>query len=401
MHTRSVRSLRHAGSGVAALVLALLWAGVLAAPAHAHGRGSDATNYSARILEAPDLPGVSWAIYGGDELLEVTNTTAAEVVVLGYPQTDPEPYLRVGPDGVFQNRNSEATYVNEDRMGLVEVPAHVDRSAPPDWEQLTDANSAAWHDHRIHYMGAGLHPSITDPSVETLVYEQWEVPFLYDGQEHVVIGELRWVPGPSPVPWLALGLVLALPALVGLRTRPTAAGGAAEDSAAEGSAAEGSAAEDSSIGDPQGSGEQGERWPGLARPAAVVLGLIVVLNVSHLIDDLFAVPLPTGVRAGAAAQTVLFLAIGLFGAVRGWQSGDGAFTALGVGAGAVFVGQGLLYWSVLGVSQIASLFPDWFARLTVAASVAQIIPLGIVAVIGTRRLLPPLPEDVGAADAHV
>ncbi len=65
-----------------------------------------------------------------------------------------------------------------------------------------------------------------------------------------------------------------------------------------------------------------------------------------------------------------------------------------MGSVAVAVGQGLLYWSVLGVSQISSLFPDLFARVTVGVSIAQVVPLGIVAVIGTRTLLPPLPDEV-------
>jgi hypothetical protein len=370
-------------------ILVVLWVGVFAAPAHAHGRGSDATNYSARILEAPDIPGVTWAIYGGDELLEVTNTTDVEVVILGYPQNDPEPYLRVGPQGVFRNLSSPATYVNEDRYGDAQVPPHLDNSTPPDWEQVSDGTSAAWHDHRIHFMAPGLHPAITDPSVETVVYEEWRVPFLHDGQEHFVVGDLRWVPGPSPLPWLAIGLVLCLPALAGLRTAPIPVGGR---QGASGEDAEGEALHEGDAGY--------DRWPGLARPAAVVLAVIVALNVTHLVDDLIAVPLPTADIAIAAAQTVLFLAIGAFGAVRGWQAGDGAFTALGVGAGAVFVGQGLLYWAVLSVSQIASVFPDWFARLTVAVSIAQVIPIGIVAFLGTRRLLPPLPDDAGAAEAR-
>jgi hypothetical protein len=165
-----------------------------------------------------------------------------------------------------------------------------------------------------------------------------------------------------------VGLVLALPALLGLRTKPEVA-----------------------PGDPETAPPR--RWPGLARPAALVLGVVVLLNVTHLLDDLLAMPLPWGTRGLAAAQTALFLAIGGFGAVRAWQAGEGAFTALGVGSVAVLVGQGLLYWDVLSVSQIASLFPDLLARVTVGASIAQVLPLGLVAVLGTRRLLPPLPEE--------
>jgi hypothetical protein len=357
--TRTSAPAARRASALAALALCTLALVVLpAAPAQAHGRGSDATNYVSRILSEPDIPGLEWNVYGGDELLEVVNTTDAEVVILGYTQSDPEPYLRVGPDGVWENRNSPATYVNADRRGQVDVPPGVDGTGEPDWVKVSDGNSATWHDHGMHYMGTGLHASITDPSRETVVFERWQVPFLHAGEEHVVAGDLRWVPGPPVWPWLLAGLALSLPALVGLRSEPTSQ----------------------------------DRWPGLARPAAVVLGLIVALNVTHLVDDLLAVPLPASATAVAAAQTAMFLAIGAFGVWRGWQAGDGAFTALGVASGAVFVGQGLLYASVLGVSQISSVFPDALARLTVGLSIAQVVPLGIVVVIGTRRLLPPLPE---------
>lgn len=368
-HPRGGALRRPLAALVVAAVAALLVLGTPTA-AHAHGRGSDATNMRSVILEDPGLPGVTWAIHGGDELLEVVNTTDVEIVVLGYEQ-DPEPYLRVGPDGVWENRNSEATYLNQDRQGVVDVPP-IDPTAPPEWVKVSDASSAVWHDHRMHYMGDGVPLAVTDPSVETVVIERWTVPFEYGDQTLELAGDLTWVPGPPPVPWLLLGLLLSLPALAGLRTAPET--------------------------DPQGDDpDQPVRWAGLARPAALVLAVIVALNLTHLVDDLFAVPLPTGVRAVAAAQTALFLGIGAFGALRAWQAGEGAFTALGVGSGAVFVGQGLLYWSVLGVSQISSLFPDLLARITVGLSVAQVLPIGLVAVLGTRRLLPPLPDDVAEA----
>jgi hypothetical protein len=351
---------------VAALTALLL--GGVATPAHAHGRGSDATNMRSVIREAPEIAGVEWRIHGGDELLELRNTSGREIVVLGYEQPEGRPYLRVGPDGVFENRNSEATYINRDRQGVVDLPAGIDASAPPDWARISDGPSAIWHDHRMHYMGVGIPLAVTDPSVETTIIERWEVPFVIDGETYVVAGDLTWIPGTSPVPWLLIGLLLALPALLGLRTEPET---------------------DPTAPDP----EQPVRWPGLARPAAAVLAVAVLLNVTHLVDDLLAVPLPGGVRALAAAQTVLFLAIGAFGALRAWQAGDGAFTALGVGAGAIFVGQGLLYWDVLHVSQITSLFPDLLARITVGFSIALAIPVGAAAVIGTRRLLPPLPDE--------
>jgi hypothetical protein len=338
-----------------ALVAGLLLA-VLATPAFAHGRGSDATNFSSRIRSAPDVPGVSWQIYGGDELLGLTNTSDREVLVLGY---EDEPYLRVGPDGVFLNRNSLATYQNADRYGRVEVPPEVDPDAEPVWDRVGDGNRYLFHDHRIHYMAFVLPPAIAAAPGEPHEVLEWTVPFQVDGgPQQEVTGDLRWVPGAPPWPWLLGALVVTLPALAGLRTSPTA----------------------------------DDRWPGLARPAALVLGVLAALNVFHLVDDLFAVPLPWPAILLSAGQTAMFILIAVLGAVRGWQARDGAFTAIGVGAAALFIGQGLLYLSVLMTSQNASLVPELFSRAVVAASIVAILPLGAVAVIGTRRLLPDYDE---------
>jgi hypothetical protein len=202
--------------GAVALLCPALLA-LAAPPAHAHGRGTEATNYASRVTDAPAIPGVTWAVHGGDEFLEVTNTSDVEVLVYGY---DGEPYLRVGPGGVFENRRSPATYLNEDQFGRVAVPEHADPAAPPEWERVAGGTAHAWHDHRIHYMSPEPHPEIAaNPDVEQVVpgFERWEVPFRHGDEEHVVAGELRWVPGPSPWPWLGLALAPALlgPAGVG------------------------------------------------------------------------------------------------------------------------------------------------------------------------------------------
>nr|MBA2529183.1 hypothetical protein [Euzebyales bacterium] len=333
---------------VTVLVTAGLLVASLAGPAAAHGRGSDATNYRSTVTRQPELPGVSWRMYGGDEYLSVTNTSDVELVVQGYAE---EPYLRVGPDGVFVNRASPATYQNADRYGESPVPEEgVDASLPPRWAKVSGGGSYAWHDHRVHWMSRNLPPQVTDPGRTTLVNE-WTVPFSVGRRAYTVSGTLEWVPAPSPLPWLAVAVVVTLPALLGLR-----------------------------------SGGKGDWRHRLARPAAAVLGVVALVNLTHLVDDLFAVPLPAATKALAAAQTAMFIAIALFGALRGWQGRDGSFTALGVGAGALLVGQGLLYVSVLGTSQSASVFPDALARTAVALSLVQAVTVGAVAVAGNRRL---------------
>lgn len=344
------------------LVVALASTALLAAsatPALAHGRGSDTSNYRSQITSAPDLPGVQWKIYNGDEFLGVENTSQIELTIPGY--TPGEQFLRVGPGGVFVNRNSQALYLNQNRYAQVTPPAGVGPDAQPDWERVSTTPRYAWHDHRIHWMSPGLPPQVRDKGQLTSVFD-WNVPFTYGGRAHELGGKLLWVPGPSPWLWLLAALpVVAVPALLGLRSKPHAGS-----------------------------------WRGLIRPAAATLGVIAVANLLHLVDDLRATPIPWTSSALAALQTALFIGIALFGAVRAWQAGDGAFAALGIGSGALLIGQGLLYFPVLGASQSATLFPMSLTRAVVAASIVQALPLGFIAVRGNDYQLsePDSPADL-------
>ena len=357
---------------VAGAVLTAVLAGGLvvaaASPAQAHGRGTDATNYRTTITAPPDLPGVSWEVYGGDELLEVVNTSDTELIISGYEAAGAdglEEYARIGPDGVFVNVHSRAYYLNDDRYSQVTVPPAVEAGAPPEWEKVSDSNAFAWHDHRTHWMS----PTTDPPALKgrrderVVVFDEWEVEMWYGDREEVLAGTLEWIPGPNPWRYVAIGSIPALIGLVGLRTSPV-----------------------------------GGRWPGLARPAAAVLGVAVALNVTHLVDDVFYAPFDMATKTVAVGQTALFLAIATFAVVRGWQAREGAFTALAVGSVAVLVGQGLLYLPVVWVSQNASLFPDGVSRVIVVYSLAQALPVVLAAVVGTRSLLPPRDEQSAAAD---
>ncbi len=340
-------------------LLGILLMVVFAGPAMAHGRGSDASNYESTITRDDSPEGLQWTIINSDEYLQLANTTDTEVMVPGYSG---EPYLRIGPDGVFQNRNSQATYVNADRFGQTPLPTDIDPGGEPDWEQVSGSSTYAWHDHRIHWMATANPPGVqTDPDAQQLV-NAWTVPFMVGETEYEIAGDLVWVPGGSPWVWLVPALiVVSIPVVYALaRTKPAA---------------------------------DGESWPGLSRIAGGTLLVLALANVFHLVDDLFATPIPISQTAVSAVQTAFFIAIAVFGAVRAMQGREGAFTALGVGAGAVFIGQGLLYVSVLSASQTASLFPGWLTRVVIAASVAQVIPMGVAAVIGTRALLPDWDED--------
>jgi hypothetical protein len=228
MRRRSV-SIRRGGATAlvagAALVLG-------AAPAAADPpRPSD---YRSTVDEVePDAAGVEARVVGGDAFLELTVDEGHDVVVTGYGD---EPYLHFLPDGtVERNRRSEATYLNDDRQGAVDLPAEADNEAEPEWEEVADGGTYSWHDHRIHWMGGGTPPG-AEPGQ---VVQEWTVGLTVDGTPTEVRGELVLAEEISPLPWVALAATAAaLVAVVG-RRRPAPVAAAAMVVAAAGALAVG------------------------------------------------------------------------------------------------------------------------------------------------------------------
>jgi hypothetical protein len=217
------------------VVLGALAGLLLAGPAQAHvGGGAAGSDFDGRVLAVdPALPGVAVRVLSFGDEFEVVNATATDIEVPGYSD---EPYLRIGPGGVWRNANSPATYINLDRFGRTTLPASADPGAEPDWVQVSREPSYVWHDHRTHWMSEDLLPPAVaaDPTREHLV-SAWVVPMTYGGTEVQVRGELTW--SPPPPAWLVWPLyaVLALApvaaALVARSPRPLGAlllvGGAA------------------------------------------------------------------------------------------------------------------------------------------------------------------------------
>lgn len=190
---------------IAGVVAALLPSG--AAWAHEVG-GVGATNFATTLSAlSPAVPGVSLAVVENGSRLELRNTTGREVVVRGYSD---EPYARVGPDGVWLNDSSPATYLNVDRFASTTVPADADPAAPPRWRKISDETVHRWHDHRIHWMLSTLPTAVAAAPTDPHRVSDWHVDLDYEGTVLSATGSLDWVPGPSPTPWYLLTAVAAL-----------------------------------------------------------------------------------------------------------------------------------------------------------------------------------------------
>ncbi len=205
----------------AVLLAALIFAP--AQPVSAHGgNGGASSDYRIEVTGYDgDSTGIEVRPVELGNRMELVRTTAKEVQILGY---DGEPYLRLDADGVFENLNSPAHYINLDRFARTTIPATATATAQPNWVKLSDGNSVRWHDHRTHWMDPTPRQDVRDnPNVERVIFPANRVELLVDGKAAAAIVRVTWLPPPSRIAWLvvtsiaACALLAALVLVVSLR----------------------------------------------------------------------------------------------------------------------------------------------------------------------------------------
>ena len=179
----------------------------VAAPAWAHGGDApDGTNYRTVVTGMTgSLPGVRVRAVEAGARLELDNRGGETVEVLGY---DGEPYLEVRPDGVYENVNSPATYLNVSLTGG-DVPARADPAAAPSWRRVSDEPVVRWHDHRSHWMGSTPPPEVARDPGRTHRIRDWAVPLRSGVTTVDVRGTLDWIPPPGAGLWWSAAALAA------------------------------------------------------------------------------------------------------------------------------------------------------------------------------------------------
>ncbi len=295
-----------------------------AAPAGAHTVGGvDATNYRTEIRSMkPATAALAIRAIDNGARLELTNSGRDDVIVEGY---DGEPYLRIGPRGVFENARSPARFLNRVRRNPDPPPASADPDAPPEWVRVSTGTTARWHDHRAHWMGVSDPPVVQRAPGEEHLIQRFRLVLHVDDRAVHVRGDVRWIPGPSPWPWIAGAAVLAIGTVLGARTR---------------------------------------RAPAVL---ATVLVIALTAAVVHAVGAWTVSSASLGKRAGDALPTIGAVALGAVALVQLRRKGIRAAAPLLVFAG-LFLGIaiGLADLSALYKSQLPTDLAPALDRLTIA-----------------------------------
>jgi hypothetical protein len=283
----------------------LLAAGLLvwsAPPASAHSLGGvEPSDYQTRILAVrPAVPGVSVEVVDAGTRLRLVNRGEREVVVLGYQR---EPWLRVGPGG-----------------------------------------SVTWHDHRAHWQDATASVQVRRvPGAAHVTVLDWTVGLRAGDQDVQVVGEVRWVPGPSPLPWLAAALLLAVAVV--------AAGRAAA-------------------------------WPLLLAGA---LAALVAVEVLHVAGMWAGVQAPALAKLAAVAVPAVGWAVAAL-AIRQLLRGrlQRGLVQLLLAAGLLTIVGGIGDLGFLLRSQLAGALPGWVVRAAVTAKLGLGVGVAVAAAVRLR-----------------
>jgi hypothetical protein len=305
-----------------------------AAPASAHAGMVVATNYQARIN---DQAGLEVRVVEAGGRVELTNRSSRELTVLGY---EGEPYLRVSRNGVFENRNSPATYLNATRGGGQQPPPSATADARPLWTRIGDGPTVRWHDHRLHWMNTAP-PAVRDDPHQRHRVAQWQIPVRDGDRTAMIVGDIVYVPGPTVWPWLLAAAVAAAAVVLAAR-----------------------------------------RFGARRALLVAVLGLVAadVVRVAGL--SLVVVGTP-GDRfrqlADVGTVDLVGWGLGLAAVVRLWGHRSDGRIAAGFAAIVLAVVGGVLEWSDLGRSQLASATPAAVARVCVVAVAG--LGLGVAAAV--------------------
>lgn len=174
-----------------ALALTVVVAGSVVPPAGAHTGDQLAQPVFERIK--PAAPGVEIDVaYTANYQLLVGNPTDKELVI--YADAG-EPYIRIGPEGVFGNFKSKSWYNSNVPEGLVQFPegAEDGPGVEPVWRKVSAEPFWGWFDHRLHPVERYVSKEVRE-SRETVVLSEWKVPIAYGGEKGNIEGRIEFKP---------------------------------------------------------------------------------------------------------------------------------------------------------------------------------------------------------------
>ncbi|MDQ3963725.1 MAG: hypothetical protein M3277_07440 [Actinomycetota bacterium] len=186
-------------------------------PIEGHG------HFVTRIVERIEIEGLVLRLFDGlVPAIFVRNDTDR---VLAVPGRSGEPFLRIGPRGVFGNLRSPDFYAAGSQT-VRDVPVSADPRAEPRWERLSDQPVWQWLEYRARLPAGAQQRAGLGSERKTVL--SWTTPLTLGDDPYELTGEVEWLPPrglhpeDGPALWLLvvpITAVLAALAFYLLRTQ--------------------------------------------------------------------------------------------------------------------------------------------------------------------------------------
>jgi hypothetical protein len=149
---------------------------------------------------------------GSVPALFVRNETDQTLRVIG---RGGEPFLTIGPRGVFGNVRSPDYYLGGNQT-IRPVPASADPTRPPRWKRLSSLPIWSWLEFRARIPPSSEQRAVLGPDRRTIL--SWTTPMIFGNDPIQVTGHVDWIPpvateqeGDAPTSvWIAVALAVVV-----------------------------------------------------------------------------------------------------------------------------------------------------------------------------------------------
>ncbi|MGH2754074.1 MAG: hypothetical protein ACRDLB_06530 [Actinomycetota bacterium] len=146
-------------------------------------------HFRTELDAAPRMPGLDIRMFDGSVPgMFARNTTGRALAI---PGRQGEPFLEIGPDGVFGNTRSPDLYLSGG-LTVRKVPAIADPDAPPRWERLSSEPVWSWLEYRARLPASAGQRARLGTQPHTVL--SWITPMTLGSDRLQVEGHVEWVP---------------------------------------------------------------------------------------------------------------------------------------------------------------------------------------------------------------
>ena len=146
-------------------------------------------------IDEPEVPGLELRLTQGSiPAVFARNDTGKVLSIRG---DTGEPFLRIGPRGVFANLRSP-TYYTSGSTSILKVPPSADATAPPEWKKVSSEPVWAWLERR-----GAVPPELYERAElgdDPHAVLEWTAPYRLGDEPLEIKGRVLWVPPSRELP---------------------------------------------------------------------------------------------------------------------------------------------------------------------------------------------------------